>query len=318
MENNELLSSIAFVISIIVIICLTLVFSILYYLYGKYKRKHINIGSEDNKLLIEINEENKKLKQKADKEINREKKSFRIIFKEELYKFFHVKLKLKYTKNDNKLSVGKIIFSLIYSLFVLFVVFVVGISISYRVNNETLFIGDSTYFTVKTESMASIHEDNDYILENNLIDQIPQYSLITIEKIEDINDIEVYDILAFRVNDIVYVHRVVDINFDDGDIYFTLKGDANPTSLLIETKVKEEQIIGIYNGNNSLFMGIAITYLQSEIGLIALFMSIAFLINVEVQEYLIDNTYEKRKKILNSSNLISNNDNIRGEINNDN
>ena len=137
-------------------------------------------------------------------------------------------------------------------------------------------------------------------------------------KIDDINDIEIYDILAFKVNDVTYVHRVVDIIFDNGDIYFTLKGDANPTSLLIETKVKEEQIIGIYNGNNSLFMGIAITYLQSEIGLIALFMSIAFLINVEVQEYLIDNTYEKRKKILNSSNLISNNDNIRGEINNDN
>lgn len=316
MENNELLSSIAFIISIIVIICLTLVFSILYYLYGKYKRKHINNGSEDNKLLIEINEENKKLKQKADKEINREKKSFRIIFKEELYKFFHVKLKLKFTNNDNKLSIGKIIFSLIYSLFVLFVVFVVGISISYRVNNETLFIGDSTYFTVKTESMASIHEDNDYILENNLEDQIPQYSLITIEKVKDINDIEVYDILAFRVNDVVYVHRVIDIIFDNGDIYFTLKGDANPTSLLIETKVNEEQIIGIYNGNNSLFMGIAITYLQSEIGLIALFMSIAFLINVEIQEYLIDNTYEKRKKILNSNNLISNDN--KGEINNDN
>ena len=315
MENNELLSSIAFIISIIVIICLTLVFSILYYLYGKYKRKHINSGNEDKKLLIEINEENKKLKQKADKEINREKKSFRIIFKEELYKFFDVKLKLKYTKNNNKLSVGKFIFSLIYSLFVLFVVFVVGISISYRVNNETLFIGDSTYFTVKTESMASIHEVNDYILENNLEDQIPQYSLITIEKVNDINDIEIYDILAFRVNDVVYVHRVVDIIFDNGDIYFTLKGDANPTSLLIETKVKEEQIIGIYNGNNSLFMGIAITYLQSEIGLIALFMSIAFLINVEVQEYLIDNTYEKRKQILNSNNLISNN---KGEINNDN
>ena len=316
MENNELLSSIAFIISIIVIICLTLVFSILYYLYGKYKRKHINNGSEDNKLLIEINEENKKLKQKADKEINREKKSFRIIFKEELYKFFHVKLKLKFTNNDNKLSIGKIIFSLIYSLFVLFVVFIVGISISYRVNNETLFIGDSTYFTVKTESMASIHEDNDYILENNLEDQIPQYSLITIEKIEDINDIEVYDILAFRVNDVVYVHRVIDIIFDNGDIYFTLKGDANPTSLLIETKVNVEQIIGIYNGNNSLFMGIAITYLQSEIGLIALFMSIAFLINVEIQEYSIDNTYEKRKKILNSNNLISNDN--KGEINNDN
>ena len=316
MENNELLSSIAFIISIIVIICLTLVFSILYYLYGKYKRKHINNGSEDNKLLIEINEENKKLKQKADKEINREKKSFRIIFKEELYKFFHVKLKLKFTNNDNKLSIGKIIFSLIYSLFVLFVVFVVGISISYRVNNETLFIGDSTYFTVKTESMASIHEDNDYILENNLEDQIPQYSLITIEKVKDINDIEVYDILAFRVNDVVYVHRVIDIIFDNGDIYFTLKGDANPTSLLIETKVNEEQIIGIYNGNNSLFMGIAITYLQSEIGLIALFMSIAFLINVEIQEYLIDDTYEKRKKILNSNNLISNDN--KGEINNDN
>lgn len=316
MENNELLSSIAFIISIIVIICLTLVFSILYYLYGKYKRKHINNGSEDNKLLIEINEENKKLKQKADKEINREKKSFRIIFKEELYKFFHVKLKLKFTNNDNKLSIGKIIFSLIYSLFVLFVVFVVGVSISYRVNNETLFIGDSTYFTVKTESMASIHEDNDYILENNLEDQIPQYSLITIEKVKDINDIEVYDILAFRVNDVVYVHRVIDIIFDNGDIYFTLKGDANPTSLLIETKVNEEQIIGIYNGNNSLFMGIAITYLQSEIGLIALFMSIAFLINVEIQEYLIDDTYEKRKKILNSNNLISNDN--KGEINNDN
>ena len=316
MENNELLSSIAFIISIIVIICLTLVFSILYYLYGKYKRKHINNGSEDNKLLSEINEENKKLKQKADKEINREKKSFRIIFKEELYKFFHVKLKLKFTNNDNKLSIGKIIFSLIYSLFVLFVVFIVGISISYRVNNETLFIGDSTYFTVKTESMASIHEDNDYILENNLEDQIPQYSLITIEKVKDINDIEVYDILAFRVNDVVYVHRVIDIIFDNGDIYFTLKGDANPTSLLIETKVNEEQIIGIYNGNNSLFMGIAITYLQSEIGLIALFMSIAFLINVEIQEYSIDNTYEKRKKILNSNNLISNDN--KGEINNDN
>ena len=109
MENNELLSSIAFIISIIVIICLTLVFSILYYLYGKYKRKHINNGSEDNKLLIEINEENKKLKQKADKEINREKKSFRIIFKEELYKLkMETERELKEKKMELKESENRL------------------------------------------------------------------------------------------------------------------------------------------------------------------------------------------------------------------
>ena len=308
--NGNSLVNIALAIAIIVVICLTLTFTLLYFAYGKYKRLSVKSGLEDEKLTCELlksDERTQKHLAKPKKERKINKKINNFISKVEAK--FNIKPKNenidtttyfgRLTYQSSYHSPLRIVYLTLYSLIMLVVFVIMIICFAYRASGEMLFLGNTTYLTIKTGSMSEVYDGNEYIKENNLTNQIEQYALIGINKINSEEDIKLYDVMAFYIDDDIYVHRVIDITCDDnGDTYYCFRGDANNASFKEECYVSFNRIIGKYNGTQSIFLGASITYLQSNIGIIAMFMALAFLINLEIQEELIDKHVYKRKQYL--------------------
>ena len=143
--------------------------------------------------------------------------------------------------------------------------------------------------------MESIYEGNTYISDNNLTNQIEQYSLIGIEKINE-EDIKLYDVIAYKHDDVIYVHRVIKIMENaEGVKLFTLRGDANSDSLTFELGVRYENIVGKYNGFSNYGLGVTLIYLQSNIGIVALLSGFLFLIMFDFSEERIENSYDSRE-----------------------
>lgn len=70
--------------------------------------------------------------------------------------------------------------------------------------------------------------------------------LLFIEGVNPLMDVKVGDVVIFDVlgQSIPIVHRVVAINNSDGGIYFTTKGDNNPSILPLESYIEPAQIRG--------------------------------------------------------------------------
>lgn len=289
--GSHKLVELVFYVSLIVIILLAVTFTVLYILYTIYKRKHIRYGHEDDKILLDLK---KKYKKEYETRYHILTKDLNV---ETDIPNYRLEECLKNTKRKSKSSwLANKIFSII-----LFVVIIVlgGFIISYKVNHDAFFFGDTTYLVIQTNSMETINNNNTYLKENNLNNQIIQYSMIGIEKVETKN-IKQYDILAFKNSDgDIIVHRVINITKNEGNqLVFTLRGDANLGSNTYEVAVKEEAIIGKYNGYQNYVLGVATTYFKSSAGIVALASGAIFLLSFEISEDQIDKEYEKRKLIV--------------------
>ena len=317
MSGQEKLGSIAFVVSMCVIIGFAIVFSILFALYGYYKIKNIKNGHEN--VVIETS-----LKRRYRKILNNPKTE---VIDDNLYYELQGQTKesktyLRVDDTDNleenvkESTINTIYdsiidykrrnkkFQIIYNIFfgILYAVLVVifGFALGFRLGGEQLFFGNTTLMTIQTGSMETINKENKYIFENNLTDQIEQFSLIGIDKVAQ-EDIELYDILAYQSESgDVIVHRVTRIytSSDTNITYYTLKGDANTSSSAEELTLTYDKVIGRYNGFQNYGLGVTLTYLQSNIGLVAIAAAAIFLITYNITESLIDKAYDNQTLII--------------------
>ena len=148
----------------------------------------------------------------------------------------------------------------------------------------------NNYLLVKTSSMEVIHDDNTYLKENNLKDQIRKYSLICLDTEYEMN---LYDIYAFyddKGN--IIIHRLIAIN-DDGT--YTFKGDANKQSFDYETNVVIDKVIARYNGKSNYVLGVLFMYFKSNIGIISFSIAILLILYFEIIEYLINKKIIKKQ-----------------------
>ena len=262
------METLSLIISIAVIIGMTASFSILFISYVRYKVKHILFGHEDNTL------------------------------KEEICKDFHKHNKRKTSISEfiqNRFKKEKKVQFVINSVFgaiVLCVLFIGTVATIYRINGNQFYLNNTTYLTIRTGSMETKNPNNSHYSElpNN---QIETYSLVGIDRVEE-DDLNLYDIIAFKYEDRIYVHRIVDINISNGTTYYTTQGDANDGSFAFETNLVFNQIIGKYNGFKNIGLGFMSVYFSANIGIIAWSFSLIFIFLVEISESYIDKIYKKR------------------------
>lgn len=148
----------------------------------------------------------------------------------------------------------------------------------------------NNYLLVKTSSMEVIHDDNTYIKENDLKDQIRKYSLICLDTEYKMN---LYDIYAFyddKGN--IIIHRLIAIN-DDGT--YTFKGDANKQSFGYETNVVIDKVIARYNGKSNYVLGVLFMYFKSNIGIISFSIAMLLIAYFEIIDYKINKKILKNK-----------------------
>lgn len=274
MASHKLLQ-VVFYVSLIVIVILAISFSLLFFLYSLYKRKHISYGHEDEKILMNLK------KKYHIKEDDKETKMVSCIKNEE-----------------KKTNILWYIEKVVSGVLLVLLMSVIGFLFAYQVNNNIFFFGDTGFLVIQTGSMEKPYEGNAYIKEHNLTNQIEQFSMIGITKV-DPSDIKLYDVVCFKnVNNDVIVHRVVNITYSNNEYIFTLKGDANTASNVWETNVKESDIIGRYNGFNNYGLGVLTTYLKSSSGVLALVSATIFIISFEGSEEYIEREYKLRRMTL--------------------
>lgn len=142
--------------------------------------------------------------------------------------------------------VGKVISYLILGVIAAFFIY----SLANRFTSGVTMIGDKAMVVIGSGSMSQQNEANTYLKTNNLNNQFNTYDIIQIQKYKDVDQVKLYDVVAYR-NDknIVIVHRVINIKETDGIKTFITQGDSNNTSD-VGSQYKEslsyDRIVGYY------------------------------------------------------------------------
>ena len=314
LAGQEKLQSIAFVVSMLVIIGIAITFSILFILYGKYKIANIKNGHEDPLVEKDIRRKYRKIieGQLKHEVVEEEAFKYRLFQKTETVET-HVlerdpandSLKID-TKpvtiydsivgSREKNKKYQVLLNIIFGIFYFILGVLIIISVSYKLMGETVYFGNTTLLTIKTGSMETVNDSNTYIDENNLTNQIEQYSIITLNKVKSDDELNLYDIAAYEHDNTIYVHRIIRkyTNSTTGVTYYTFRGDANSESLSFELTITLDDIVGKYTGFQNYGLGVTLTYLQSTIGIVAMAAALIFLITYNVTEDRIETNYYKR------------------------
>lgn len=180
--------------------------------------------------------------------------------------------KIKEAKtNKNKIVLnilGKVIS---YTVFALIIV-IFSISLYSRFSGNAIPFGNSSLIVIASGSMSEKNEDNTYL--SDIDNQFNTYDIIGISRYENQNDIELYDVVAFKNEEgTTIVHRIIEILDDNGEEVYITRGDSNNTSdngVQYEDYLRFENIIGYYNGTRIQSIGIFIVFLQSNAGIITI------------------------------------------------
>ena len=256
------LSTLVLIVSAISLVCFAIVYICIFSFYYFNRKKCIENKLEDNEVIKILDKDVEKYDKKKNKKLS---------FVDTYY------------KRKKRKKVGNIISNSIVGIFLVALIgFFVWATVM-KSNDQTTYFGDKTYLVIQTSSMASINENNKY-LKDRMNTRISQYAFIGIDKFKSEDQIKVYDIVAFRMDDKIIVHRVYSIGEKDGHKLFTFRGDANPASMSGEINVTSDRIVGIFDGYQNQVLGSIVIYIQSGTGLISVF-AIAIVLMVYIFYY---------------------------------
>ena len=205
------------------------------------------------------------------------------------------KLKTEYKKRKQKKAgyAEKAISGVFCILLCLFCAF----SVAVNVLGDNFSLNVPTLSVVKSGSMAKKHEANTYLDENGLNNQLKTFDLIVTKKLPKEQDLQLYDIVVYEVEEgVLVIHRIVGIEEPNekhpDQRYFLLQGDAleNPDRF----PVRYEQMKAIYAGKRIPFVGSFVTFLQSPAGYLCILLILFTLIATPLMEKRIEEAKEER------------------------
>lgn len=256
-SSAERVENVSMAVAITVIVLLFLAFAGLFYLYYLYFRKAVDYRIEDRYILKDLVRRDRAFFAKAGEEYDSGSK--------EAPSFLEFR-----AKGQAKARVWKIVGNSVLVVFYLAFLALMAAAISIRSQGDTFLIGDRSYLIVQTGSMEQRNTANDYLFDEGLENQIPAYSLIELKTVT-VEEMNIYDIYAFRAEGTVFVHRLIDMGSNgDGEMRYAFRGDSNAISASYEVSVPFEDIIGVYTGWNNFELGLFVNYAQSYIGIITI------------------------------------------------
>lgn len=176
---------------------------------------------------------------------------------------------------------------------------VFGLSIGNNISSSKKVGETPIVKVVKSGSMATIYEKNEYIVKNNLTNQIKRYDLITIFQLPSENDLKLYDIVMYEIDGVFIIHRIVNIeeaNDKHSERYFLLQGDANQYP--DRFPVRYSQMLGIYKNNRIPFLGSFIDFMQSPAGYLCLLLTIFSCVVSPMVDKKLTKAMEERKLVI--------------------
>ena len=149
---------------------------------------------------------------------------------------------------------------------------------------------------VKSDSMATRNLKNAYLTENELEDQIQTFDIIVTRHLPPEEDLELYDIVVYKQDDLYVVHRIVGIEEPNdrhpNGRHFLLQGDAVETP--DRFPVLYEQMQGIYQGERIPFVGSFVLFMQSPAGWLCIILVIFSMVATPIIEKKIEKAKRAR------------------------
>ena len=150
---------------------------------------------------------------------------------------------------------------------------------------------------VKSSSMETKNEKNEYLFANELNDQFDMFDIIFCEKLPAEEDLQLYDIIMYKQRDKYIIHRIIAIEEPNEQHphsrYFTLRGDAVGQS--DQSPVFYSQMQGIYRGERVPFVGSFIMFLQSPAGALCMLLIVVAIIIAPIAEGILEK--ERRARL---------------------
>lgn len=206
------------------------------------------------------------------------------------------KIKKEKHKNQTKLWINRI------GTLLLALLFLVSFSFSMFVcaREDSPANGLPSLKVVKSASMSKKHSANTYLFENDLNDQFQMYDLIICRHLPSENELELYDIVIYKQDDLYVIHRIVGIEEPNekhpNERHFLLQGDASEYA--DKFPVRYEQMYGIYQGTRIPFVGSFVLFLQSPAGWLCMLLAILVFIAQWIIDKKIKQETEKRMAVM--------------------
>ena len=185
-----------------------------------------------------------------------------------------------------------------FGIFIAILIPFLALSVISKFKNGVVMLFGRGMIAVATGSMSEKNEENTYLA--GIDNQIPTYSMIFLEKVDSMTQLQKYDVIAF-VNDKGenIIHRIVDVDFGaNGPVYIT-RGDSNNAN--DSYKPCFDDILGKYTGEHIEYLGLFAMFLQSYAGIVTIAAVIYCLIMIEVVGDKIYKAREKRLDFLDGS-----------------
>lgn len=169
-------------------------------------------------------------------------------------------------------------------------ILIIGIMFLIGVVDSFVNISNIKTFAVPTGSMSYKNEENTYLVENNLNNQIQINDLVFVKKINSLDDLKLYDIICYKddTRNINIIHRVIEINED----YVKTKGDAN--SEIDLKNIYFDDIIGKYIDVRVPYIGGFVLFTSSNYGLLTFASVLLALLTYAISRNKVDGVEEKR------------------------
>lgn len=168
-------------------------------------------------------------------------------------------------------------------------------------------IGDTTVKklpaikVIASTSMSEKYEDNKYLYDNNLDDQLQLFDVVLLHELPSEEDLELYDIVVYEhISGALLIHRIIGIEEPNeehpNERYFLLQGDAvhYPDSF----PVRYEQMKSIYKGERIPNVGSFVYFMQSPAGIICLILLVVSMILMPIADKFVLDAEYKRVVIL--------------------
>lgn len=165
-----------------------------------------------------------------------------------------------------------------------------------KANDDRPANGIPSLKVVKSTSMAEKNKKNEYLFENKLNDQFQQFDLVICGHLPAEEELELYDIVVYKTDDMYVIHRIVGIEEPNekhpNERHFLLQGDA--VDHADKFPVLYSQMQGIYKGNRIPFVGSFIMFLQSPAGWLCMLLVVFVMIATPIVEGILNKAKRER------------------------
>ena len=187
--------------------------------------------------------------------------------------------------------------NVVYYAFLAVLIPLFGLSLYSRIKNNVTKFGNNFVMVVASGSMSMKNEANDYLISNNLNNQFNTYDMIVLTGVNSTSQLKLYDVIAFR-NDkkINVIHRIIDVQYEEGVIRYTTRGDSNSATDTYHPKIQD--VIGKYTGKRIPSIGVFIMFFQSYAGIVTILSVIYCSLMISHFNKKLDVATDERREML--------------------